>query len=145
MALYTISPFIGPVLGPLLSGFINENLYWRWTYRIQSIWIFVQYIALIALVPETYEPVLLKRKARRNPGYWAPLDKEDRNLVAAIAVSCYRPFQLVFFDRMALLLDLWYEFPLKLSFNIQVLTLIRTALILGILYLAFQAFPIIFR
>ncbi|KAF5378556.1 hypothetical protein D9615_007032 [Tricholomella constricta] len=132
MALYTISPFIGPVLGPLLSGFINQNLYWRWTYRIQSIWIFVQYIALLALVPETYEPVLVKRKARRlristgDLAYWAPLDKEDRHLLRAIAISCYRPFQLVMFDRMALLLDLW------------------TALILGILYLAFQAFPIIF-
>ncbi|KAG6918465.1 hypothetical protein DXG01_014092 [Tephrocybe rancida] len=67
------------------------------------------------LVPETYVPVLLKRKARRLrattgiAAYWAP------------------PFQLMMFDRMALLLNLW------------------TALILGILYLAFQAFPIIFR
>ncbi|KAG5730017.1 hypothetical protein E4T56_gene20192 [Termitomyces sp. T112] len=132
MAVYTISPFIGPVLGPLLSGFINQNLYWRWTFRIQTIWVFIQYIALFILVPETYTPILLRKKARRlreDTGittYWAPLDRENSHLLTAIAISCYRPFQLMIFDRMALLLNLW------------------TALILGILYLAFQAFPIIF-
>lgn len=85
MAVYTISPFIGPALGPLLSGcvhqpfllprpeldprpsfhrFINQvcstlvrrmlfhsdldrqSLYWRWTWRIQLIWVFTQCIAL---------------------------------------------------------------------------------------------------
>ncbi|RDB22078.1 Efflux pump atB [Hypsizygus marmoreus] len=133
MAVYTISPFIGPVLGPLLSGFINQNLYWRWTYRIQAIWIFVQLIALYVLVPETYEPVLLKQKAHRlrqstgNTDYWAPLDIKEQTLLTAIAVSCYKPLQLMIFDRMALLLNLW------------------NSLVLGILYLAFQAFPIIFR
>ncbi|GLB45677.1 putative MFS general substrate transporter [Lyophyllum shimeji] len=133
MAVYTISPFIGPVLGPLLSGFINQNLYWRWTFRIQTIWVFFQLIALYLLVPETYVPVLLRWKARRlrrSTGYAkdvAPLDMEDRHLLHAIAVSCYKPFQLMMFDRMALLLNLW------------------TALILGILYLTFQAFPVIFR
>ncbi|KAF9462855.1 major facilitator superfamily domain-containing protein [Collybia nuda] len=133
MALYTISPFIGPVLGPLISGLINQNLYWRWTFRFQAMWIFSQLIALYLLVPETYVPVLLKRKAYRmristgNPAYWAPLDKQDKHLMHAIAVSCYKPFQLMIFDRMALLLNLW------------------TSLILGILYLAFQAFPIIFQ
>lgn len=133
MALYTISPFIGPVFGPLISGFINQNLYWRWTYRVLTIWAFVECIVLYILVPETYSPVLLKRKAhllRKSTGdekYWAPLDKQDINLLRAIAVSCYKPFQLMLFDRMALLLNLW------------------TALILGIQYLAFQAFPVIFQ
>ncbi|KAL0953075.1 hypothetical protein HGRIS_007275 [Hohenbuehelia grisea] len=163
MAFYTISPFIGPVLGPLISGwvfivfvssgfsddwctsprtfrdyrFINQNLDWRWTYRILLIWVFVQWIALCALVPETYVPVILQRKARRirqatgETRYLAPLDKEEKNLARAILVSCYKPFQgtleLVFFDRMALLLDTW------------------NALLLGILYLSFQAFPIIFQ
>ncbi|KAF9494684.1 MFS general substrate transporter [Pleurotus eryngii] len=133
MALYTISPFIGPILGPLISGFINQNLYWRWTYRLQLMWIFAQYLALFLFVPETYVPVLRKKKAerlRKSTGelkYYAPLEKSDHSLLVAILVSCYKPFQLIFFDRMALLLDVW------------------SALILGILYLTFQAFPIIFE
>ncbi|TFK64862.1 MFS general substrate transporter [Pluteus cervinus] len=133
MAFYTISPFIGPVLGPLIGGYVRFSLSWRWTYRVQLIWSFVQFIALIVLVRETYHPVLLQKKAkslRRSTGdtrYWSPLDRRDTRLLQAIMISCYTPFQLMFFDRMALLLNVW------------------TALVLGILYLAFQAFPIIFQ
>ncbi|KDR77915.1 hypothetical protein GALMADRAFT_244882 [Galerina marginata CBS 339.88] len=132
MALYTISPFIGPVFGPLLSGFINQNLNWRWTYYILNMWAFTEWVALVLVVPETYVPLLVKLKAirlRHSTGeqrYWAPLERDQKGLLHSITVSCYRPFQLLFFDRMAFLLDLW------------------TALILGILYLTFQAFPVIF-
>ncbi|KAG1744317.1 major facilitator superfamily domain-containing protein [Suillus occidentalis] len=121
MAVYTISPFIGP------------NLYWEWTYRVQLCWIFVEFLMLVLFVPETYVPVILKKKARRlrestgDPKFYAPLDRREGTLASAILFSCYTPFQLLLFDRMALLLDSW------------------NALVLGILYLAFQAFPIIFE
>lgn len=133
MAIYTISPFLGPELGPLFSGFVNQHLDWRWTYYIIIIWIFIQTIGLILLVPETYIPVILKQKAQRvrketgEPKYYAPIERTNKSLIQALVISCYKPFELVLLDRMALLLNLW------------------TALILGILYLAFQAFPIIFE
>ncbi|KAG2032365.1 major facilitator superfamily domain-containing protein [Suillus americanus] len=138
MAVYTISPFIGPVAGPLIAGYIFHaplaaHLYWEWTYRVQLCWIFVEFLMLVIFVPETYVPVILKKKARRlrestgDPKFYAPLDRREGTLTSAILVSCYKPFQLLLFDRMALLLDSW------------------NALILGILYLAFQAFPIIFE
>ncbi|KAH7909491.1 major facilitator superfamily domain-containing protein [Hygrophoropsis aurantiaca] len=127
MAVYTMSPFIGPVAGPFI------HLYWRWTYWVEICWIFVEGIMLLMLVPETYAPVILKSKASRlrkstgDPNYYAPLDRREGSLAHAVLVSCYRPFQLLLFDRMALLLDTW------------------NALLLGILYLAFQAYPIIFE
>ncbi|KAJ6538832.1 major facilitator superfamily domain-containing protein [Mycena vulgaris] len=133
MAVYTISPFLGPVFGPLIGGFINQNLNWRWTYRILLIWTFGELLAIFLLVPESYAPVLLKRKAhklRKDTGdqaYWAPLDRRDTSLTRSLLLSCYVPFKLLIFDRMALLLDTWNAF------------------LLGILYLMFQAFPIIFE
>jgi len=133
MAVYTMSPFLGPVVGPLISGFICQHVDWRWTYRVLLIWQFVMIVLLFFLVPETYEPVLLKRKAARvrketgDDKFWAPLDRRDGTLGHAIMLSCYVPFKLLMYDRMALFLDTW------------------NALILGILYLAFQAFPIIFE
>lgn len=54
MALFSVAPFIGPSLGPLLGGFINYNVGWRWTYYVLIIWSFVVWIAIIFLVPETY-------------------------------------------------------------------------------------------
>jgi multidrug resistance protein len=132
MLAFVLTAFVGPVLGPLYAGFVNQHLDWRWTYYIMIIWSFLQTVALFTIVPETYVPVLRKwkakslRKSTGDPKYYAPLDRRTQSMTQAIIISCYRPFQLVVYERMALLLNTW------------------SALILGILYLSFQAFPIIF-
>lgn len=131
MAVYTVSTFLGPEFGLLFSGFVNQHVEWRWTYHALIIWAFLQTVTLICFVPETYTPVILKWKAQRlrkaggNNHLYAPLEKMNISLGRSIFVSCYKPFQLLA-DRMLFLIDLW------------------CALILGILYLAFRAFPIIF-
>ncbi|KAL1939904.1 hypothetical protein VTO73DRAFT_9604 [Trametes versicolor] len=133
MAVYTVSPFVGPVLGPVMAGFVVQNADWRWCYRVLLIWQFVQIVMLYLCVPETYVPVILKRKARKlrkttgDSRYYAPLEHQEHSLARMILFSCSTPFKLLMFDRMALALDVW------------------SALLLGILYLAFQAFPIIFE
>jgi MFS family permease len=63
MMIFSAAPFIGPVLGPLISGFINQNTYWRWTYYVIIIWAFVMLVLIVTLVPETYDPELLRRRA----------------------------------------------------------------------------------
>lgn len=135
MACYTISPFIGPVLGPAFSGFINQHTNWRWTFYTVLIWATIQLVALYTLVPETYEPVLQVKKARRlnrlrkttgEERWWAPLERSDKSILRTIIVSCYKPFEILLYEPMALLLDIW------------------CSLLLGILYLCFTAFPTIF-
>lgn len=132
MMVYTAAPFVGPEVGPLIGGFINENTNWRWTWYVMIIWSFVIWI-MLCLVPETYNPVLLQRKAariRRETGddkYYAPYDKRDTGIFKTILLSCQRPFQLLCFEPMVLALCTF------------------TALLLGILYLFFQAFGIVFR
>jgi len=127
-----MSPFLGPVGGPLVAGFINQNASWRWTYWSLLIWQAVQLVGLAFFVPETYEPVLLQRKAARlrketgDESYYAEADLREDGVLGAVIVSCYRPFDILFHEPMALLIGIW------------------TAFLLGILYLAFQAFPIIF-
>ncbi|KAI0773812.1 MFS transporter [Fomes fomentarius] len=132
MAVYTISPFIGPVVGPLIGGFITQHADWRWCYRTLLIWQFVQIVFLFTCVPETYAPVILKHKAQKlrkagNEKYRAPIEIQEHSLFHMLLFSISTPFKLLIFDRMALALDTW------------------SALLLGILYLAFQAFPIIFE
>ncbi|KAF7761644.1 hypothetical protein Agabi119p4_9636 [Agaricus bisporus var. burnettii] len=129
MAVYTICPFLGPVVGPVVSGFINDHLDWRWTYYIILMWAFGQLIAIFLFIPETYVPVLIKAKLIRQNLHHASETKMHtvKHVAKAIAFSCYTPFRLLFSDMMALLLDTW------------------NAVILGILYLAFQVFPIIFE
>ncbi|KIO17712.1 hypothetical protein M407DRAFT_32619 [Tulasnella calospora MUT 4182] len=129
MAIYSVSPMIGPVLGPAVSGFINQDTHWRWTYWVIVIWAGVELALLVFLVPETYVPTLETRKARKlrkstgDEKYYSTLERSDKGLMHTIALSCLRPFEIMWYEPMALLLDIW------------------AALLLGILYLTFEAFP----
>jgi hypothetical protein len=61
---------------------------------------------IVLFVPETYHPVLLRRKARRlrketgNQEWIAPIEKLDRTVAKTVLWSCIRPFQLLFFEPM---------------------------------------------
>lgn len=135
MAVYTLCPFIGPVLGPAISGAINQHLNWHWTYYVQLLWELIQLLCLVLFVPETHVPTLMKRKAARlqrqeeSEGYTGKLQgiQTEHSVIQAVLQSCIKPFELLLHERMVLLLDLW------------------NALVLGILYLTFQVFPIIFE
>ncbi|KAI9851356.1 MAG: hypothetical protein M1838_003912 [Thelocarpon superellum] len=133
MMIYTSSPFLGPVIGPAIGGAINQFANWRWTFYVLLIWSGVLWIATVLFVPETYHPVLLHRKAIRlrretgNAEWYAPIEKHDRSIPKTIAWSLIRPFELLIFEPMCLNLCLY------------------SALILGILYLFFGAFGLIFE
>ena len=90
-------------------------------------------LGLITLcVPETYHPVLLRHKAvklRKETGderWKAPIEVTQRSILQTILRSCYRPFLLLTLEPMVLNLCLF------------------SAILLGILYLFFGAFEIVF-
>lgn len=68
MTVFAAAPFMGPVLGPVIGGFITINAGWRWVHGVCSIFIGIVWIAGTFLVPETYGPVLLRRKAEALTG-----------------------------------------------------------------------------
>lgn len=115
-------------MGPLLGGFINQFAYWRWSFYTLIIWTAVQLLLIIAFVPDTYHPVLLREKAQRlrketgDDRWHAPMEKTKKSIPQTILHSCYRPFVLLFLEPMCLNLCLF------------------SALLLGILYLFFGAF-----
>jgi len=133
MLIYTASPFIGPSIGPLIGGFINQYTTWRWTFYVLLIWAGVNLGMIALLVPETYHPVLLRKKARKlrketGEGRWkAPMEKMNKSIPKTIAYSLLRPFQLLLLEPMVTLLCLF------------------SAILLGILYLFFGAFPLVFE
>ncbi|KAH0383177.1 MFS general substrate transporter, partial [Aureobasidium melanogenum] len=133
MMVYTAAPFLGPELGPLIADFINYKANWRWTFWVLLIWAGIQWLLIVCLVPETYVPVLLRReavKARTETGddrWHAPIERLERSIPGTILKSCHRPFLLMIYEPMVLLLCLF------------------CAVILGILYLFFSAFDIVFE
>ncbi|KAL2756025.1 hypothetical protein ACRALDRAFT_1042925 [Sodiomyces alcalophilus JCM 7366] len=132
MIIWSLTPFCGPALGPTIGGFINYFTHWRWTYYVLIIWDFVMLVAIACLVPETYHPVVLRNKARKirketgDDRWKAPMENTNKSIPRTIGLSLLRPFQLLFHEMMVL--------------NLCVLT----AILLGVLYLFFGAFPLVF-
>ncbi|KAE9580831.1 Efflux pump [Colletotrichum fructicola] len=134
MALVSLAPFAGPCTGPLLGGFINYYLNFRWTYYIMIIWAAVILVMIFFFAPETYHSVLLRAKAQRlrketgDDRYHVPAEHSlPASKTRAVATSIVRPCQFLVFEPMCLCLNIF------------------SAILLGILYLFFLAFPMVFR
>jgi len=105
----------------------------RWSFYVLLIWSGSLFASVVLFVPETFHKALLKRKAQRkrketgNDRWYASIEKTNRSVTETVVRSCYVPFKLLFFEPMCLLLCLY------------------SALLLGIVYLFFGAFPLVFR
>jgi len=64
MALFSMGAIFGTGLGPLLSGFIAQNLQWRWMFYVQVIMDAVIIIPFLIYFDETRGSVILSRKAQ---------------------------------------------------------------------------------
>ncbi|KAI9930459.1 Citrinin biosynthesis cluster MFS transporter mrr1 [Aspergillus wentii] len=134
IAMFSAATFVGPVLGPIVGGFITDSyLGWRWTAWITLI--ASSFFGLIALVivPETYGPVLLQRRAARlrretrNWAYHSFLDEHRPTASDIVWKYLLRPIQMLFLEPILLLITLYL------------------ALVYGILYLFFEAYPVSFQ
>lgn len=66
MSLFALAPFVGPSIGPIVSGFIQvSGTNWRWVYWILTIFAGVCLAIIVLFVPETYAPKILAQKAKR--------------------------------------------------------------------------------
>ena len=131
--MYTLTPFMGPGLGPLIGGFIVHDVNWRWTSHVMAIAIGVLLIFITFVVPETYPPVLLKKKAQRlrktlnDDRYYAPIERSTKSLVNTIFLSFKRPMMMLVLEPMLTLLCIY------------------SGLLLALLYLFFVSYPYVFR
>ncbi|KJA27247.1 hypothetical protein HYPSUDRAFT_198515 [Hypholoma sublateritium FD-334 SS-4] len=66
-AIYATIPFLGPVIGPIVGGFVVEDprLGWHFTFWLMFIFSALTFITGYFLTPETYAPVLLRWRAER--------------------------------------------------------------------------------
>lgn len=125
-----LTRFVG--IGPVVGGFINYNVDWRWTYYVLLIWSGIMLVVISLTVPETYAPVVLRGKARKlrtetgDESYKAKMEVTKKSIKWTVINSLYRPFLILFLDPMCFCLCLF------------------SAILLGILYLFFGAFPLVF-
>ncbi|KAF2015544.1 MFS general substrate transporter [Aaosphaeria arxii CBS 175.79] len=134
MTIFAGATFIGPVAGPIIGGFIvQSHLGWRWTEYITAIMAFFFGAVAFIFVPETFGPVLLSRRAQRirfetrNWAIHAKADEQQVDLKNIAEKYLLRPFVMLIREPILDLVTLYM------------------ALIYGILYLFFEAYPIAFQ
>lgn len=113
MAAFSAAPFIGPAIGPLAGGFINDNIGWRWLYWMQLILSFVAWLLITFTVPETYAPILLQRRAKKlretenDSLYTTEAELDPRPIGQRVRIFLFRPFQLLFLEPIVLFIALY--------------------------------------
>jgi len=125
---------MGPVLGPMVGGFVGETIGWRWVEGVMAIFTGFLWIIGSLVLPETYAPVLLRRRAQSlskltGKLYLSQMDHEQGKTSAAHAfkTSLTRPWILLLKEPIVFLLSIYM------------------AIVYGTLYMLFAAFPIVFQ
>ncbi|KAE8366077.1 major facilitator superfamily domain-containing protein [Aspergillus caelatus] len=133
-SLFAAAPFLGPVLGPIIGGFLGMNAGWRWVMGFLGAFSGFVWIVASLLTPETYAPVLLRRRAERlskitGKVYLSKLDIDQGkvSLKQAFGTALSRPWILLFREPIVFLLSLYM------------------AIVYGTLYMLFAAYPIVFQ
>lgn len=134
MSLFASAPFMGPVLGPIVGGFLGETEGWRWVEGLMAIFTGILWIVGSLLIPETYPPVLLRKRAQalsKKTGK-VYLSKGDATqgqvpIFQLFKTSLSRPWVLLFREPIVFLLSIYM------------------AIIYGTLYMLFAAFPIVYQ
>ncbi|GKT88468.1 fluconazole resistance protein 1 [Colletotrichum tofieldiae] len=133
-AIFAAAPFLGPSIGPIVGGFLGVAEGWRWIEGLMAIFTGVLLVVVGLTVPETYAPVLLRRRAEKlskitGKSYLSKYEAhQPRKTVAQqFKVALSRPWILLFKEPIVLL------------------TSIYMAIVYGTLYMLFAAFPIVFQ
>ncbi|RHZ64449.1 uncharacterized protein CDV56_108330 [Aspergillus thermomutatus] len=135
IVMFCLMVFIGPLAAPFVGGFtvMNSSLGWRWTAYIPGILGGAVLLLLVVFLEETYQPVILARKAdrlRRETGNWSLHARhEELRLDARSIVTEYLalPLKMLVLDPIVTCMCVFASF------------------VYGLLYLFLTAYPIIFQ
>ncbi|SCU93140.1 LAMI_0E13366g1_1 [Lachancea mirantina] len=131
MVLFATMTFVGPALGPVVSGFLQVTKNWRWTFYV-LLWMAGLTQLLLLTLPETLPAMALRNKARRvrrtteNDSVRAPVEDSDRSLGGVFKIALTRPWKLLV-DPISFLVSIYY------------------ALVYTLLYMLFSIYPIVFQ
>jgi MFS family permease len=134
ISFFAAAPFLGPTIGPIIGGFLATGAGWRWVEGFLAAFSGVLWLCIIFLLPETYAPVLLRRRAAKlseltGHVYRSKIDIErgPMPMSKTLKTALSRPWLLLFRE------------PIVFLFSIYM------SIIYGTLYMLFAAYPIVFQ
>lgn len=122
MAIYSLASWVGPVLGPIISGFMQLTMDWRWAMYV-AIFSAALAIPFLFTLPETHGSSILIAKAKRfrkigGPSY-ATVQSEGEatrpSLGTVYKLALTRPWILLF-DLISLCCSLYITVVFTLQF-----------------------------
>jgi MFS family permease len=125
VAFVVFSSVGGSVLGPIVGGFVQQYLAWRWCIWIQLIFGGAVQAMHFFLVPETRSTIMMdniakkRRKEGGNPNIYGPNELEpfkERFSMKEIMITWYRPFKMFVTEPIVLTLSLLSGFSDALIF-----------------------------
>jgi multidrug resistance protein len=142
MRSYGISSTFGPPIALVISGYIAQNLGWRWLFWVFMIITGVAWVILVLTLPETRHSIILEKKAKQvrkalvkqGVADVAVLDSisdahnkgEKRSIHRLFAINLSRPIRFLFTEPITMGAAAYNGF------------------IYGIVYLFNEAFPLVF-
>jgi MFS family permease len=132
MALFSVAPFLGPAIGPITGGFLGQAAGWRWVMGMLALFCGAVFVLLFLFSAETYAPLLLRQRAAKLSKITGKVYRyradaaKPFNIVNLFKASLIRPWKFLVFEPIVLILSIY------------------VAIIYGILYLNFAAYPIVF-
>ncbi|PKX88823.1 MFS transporter [Aspergillus novofumigatus IBT 16806] len=130
-SLWSLGAMNGPVLGPIIGGFVYQYLGWRWTNWVVLVCAGVSLVAL-AFSKETYAPAILRAKTQKKQKetedlrWWSRHDT-SHNGWKLLRMNLARPFSMAVFE------------PICLFWNLYV------GVVYAVLFLCFVGYPIVFE
>lgn len=127
-SLFSMAPLLGPVIAPIAGGYLAENMGWRAVFWTQCIFAFVMLTASFLLVPETYAPTLLKRKARllqkeadaKGSGevFISKYDVVRKSKTVIVVTGLCRPFAMIAKELIVFCLGLYGKYLTRLLMHL---------------------------
>lgn len=121
IGVFCSAPLLGPALGPLIGGFLSDAGGFRWVMGLLGIFAGLLTITIALFMPETYAPVLLRRRAKllsevTGKVYLTAMDVE-KPLVAKelIKEALFRPWVLLFREPIVLIFTVSRPYPMDLK------------------------------
>ncbi|KAH6874723.1 major facilitator superfamily domain-containing protein [Thelonectria olida] len=135
VGMFALAPFMGPVFGPIVGGYLGESDGWRWVSGFTAIFSGVLWLLAAVIIPETYTPLLLRKRARKLSGMTGKVHMSAIDIKMGSAMSSreqlkkglLRPWSLIVSEPSLLFLSIYMS------------------LLYGILYMLFGAMPIVFQ
>ncbi|KAJ5286103.1 hypothetical protein N7524_001409 [Penicillium chrysogenum] len=131
LSCWSLGTMNGPVLGPIIGGFVYQYLGWRWLNWLVLICSGIS-LCLMFLVKETYSPALLRQKTIKRQKmtgdrrWWCRFDHEEAGL-QVLKTNLIRPLRMAVLE------------PICIFWNLYV------GVVYSVLFLCFVAYPIVFE